>query len=329
ESTRMNRKQVLVYRALPDEQLERIRREHDVVLADPRVAGQEQAFWDALPQAQGLIGSSYTIDESVLARAPKLEVVSSISVGVDKYQLDALHRRGVVLCHTPGVLTETVADLLFAMMLATSRRILELGQHVQQGRWKRNIGPDLYGWDVHGKTLGIVGYGRIGQALARRAALGFDMPVVYHTRRPVASGLPEGKARMVSFHELLEQSDFIVVVVPLTAQTQGMIGAREFALMKPSAILINGARGPIVQETALLDALDQERLRAAGLDVFDVEPLPKDSPLRDHPKILPLPHIGSATHETRQAMAVMAVDNLLLALQGKTPLAAYDTAGAA
>jgi gluconate 2-dehydrogenase len=265
----------------------------------------------------------------LLALAPRLEVVSSISVGVDKYQLDALHRRGIVLCHTPGVLTETVADLLFAMMLATSRRILELGRYVQQGRWKRNIGQDLYGWDVHGKTLGILGYGRIGQALAQRAALGFNMPVLYNTRTPVSSGLPEGKARAVTRDELLQQSDFIVVVLPLTAQTEGMIGPKEFGMMKPGAILINGARGPIVQETALLDALDQGRLRAAGLDVFDIEPLPQDSPLRDHPKVLPLPHIGSATHETRQAMAVMAVDNLLLALQGKTPLAAYDTAGAA
>ncbi len=325
----MNRKQVLVYRALPDEQLERIRREHDVVVADPRVAGQEQAFLDALPRAQGLIGSSYPIDEAVLARAPHLEVVSSISVGVDKYQLEALHRRGIILCHTPGVLTETVADLLFAMMLATSRRILELGRYVQQGRWKRSIGQDLYGWDVHGKTLGILGYGRIGQALAQRAALGFNMPVLYHTRTPVASGLPDGKAHAATLEELLRQSDFIVVVLPLTAQTEGMMGPKEFALMKPGAILINGARGPIVQETALLDALDQNRLRAAGLDVFDIEPLPQDSPLRDHPKVLPLPHIGSATHETRQAMAVMAVDNLLLALQGKKPLAAYDTAGAA
>src|SRR5690606_23921082 len=302
----MNRKQVLVYRALPDEQLERIRREHDVVLADPRVAGQEQAFWDALPQAQGLIGSSYSIDENLLALAPRLEVVSSISVGGDKYQLDALHRRGIVLCHTPGVLTETVTDLPFAMMLATSRRILELGRYVQQGRWKRNIGQDLYGWDVHGKTLGILGYGRIGQALAQRAALGFNMPVLYNTRTPVSSGLPEGKARAVTRDELLQQSDFIVVVLPLTAQTEGMIGPKEFGMMKPGAILINGARGPIVQETALLDALDQGRLRAAGLDVFDIEPLPQDSPLRDHPKVLPLPHIGSATHETRQAMAVMA-----------------------
>lgn len=320
----MSRKQVLVYRDLPPAQLERIRAQHDVVLAYPRTPGQEQAFLDALPQAQGMIGSSYPIDEAVLSRTRHLEVVSSISVGIDSFQLDALQRRGITLCHTPGVLTETVADLLFAMVLGTSRRILELGRYVQQGRWKRNIGEDLYGWDVHGKTMGIVGYGRIGRALARRAALGFDMPVLYHTRTPAPSGLPEGKARAVTLAELLESSDFVVIMLPLTDQTRGMIGPREFAAMKPGAILINGARGPIVQEEALLDALDRGTLRAAGLDVFDIEPLPVDSPLRDHPKVLPLPHIGSATHETRQAMAEMATSNLLLALDGKPPLAAYS-----
>lgn len=322
----MGRKRVLVYRALPASQLARIEQAHDVVCANPRVAGEERAFQDALASVQGMIGSSYTVDEALLAQAPCLEVVSSISVGVDKYQLDALHRRGIVLCHTPGVLTEAVADLLFAMVLATSRRVVELAHHVRSGRWTNNIGEDLYGWDVHRKTLGILGYGRIGHALARRAALGFDMSVLYHTRRATPSGLPEGKARAAELGELLEQSDFIVVVLPLTPQTQGLIGEREFARMKPGAILINGARGPIVEEAALLAALDGGRLRAAGLDVFDVEPLPYESPLRTHPRVLPLPHVGSATHETREAMAEMATSNLLLALDGQPPLAAYPTA---
>lgn len=322
----MDRKQVLVYRALPASQLARIEQVHDVVCADPRIAGQEQPFLDALGSVHGMIGSSYAIDEAVLARAPSLEVVSSISVGVDKYQLDALHRRGIVLCHTPGVLTEAVADLLFAMMLATSRRVVELAQHIREGGWTSNIGADRYGWNVYGKTLGILGYGRIGQALARRAALGFDMSVLYHTRRTTPSGLPEGKARAVGLETLLAQSDFIVVVLPLTAQTQGLIGRDQFLQMKPGAVLINGARGPIVDEGALIAALDSGRLRAAGLDVFDIEPLPYESPLRTHPQVLPLPHIGSATHETRDAMAEMATSNLLLALSGQTPLAEYPTA---
>src|SRR5690606_12257466 len=191
----MNRKQVLVYRDLPADQLARIRLEHDVVVANPRIAGQQQAFFDALPDAQGMIGSSYPLDEALLALAPRLEVVSSISVGVDKFDLDAMRRRNIVLCHTPGVLTDTVADLIFTMVLATSRRILELGRYVQQGRWKRSIADDQFGWDVHGKTLGILGYGRIGRAVAQRAALGFNMPVLYHTRTPAPSGLPEGKAQ--------------------------------------------------------------------------------------------------------------------------------------
>lgn len=325
----MGRKRVLVYRALPAGQLARIEQAHEVVCANPRIAGQEQAFLDALGGVHGMIGSSYTVDEALLAHAPNLEVISSISVGVDKYQLDALHRRGIALCHTPGVLTEAVADLLFTMVLTTSRRVVELAQHVREGRWTNNVGEDLYGWNVYGKTLGILGYGRIGQALARRAALGFDMSVLYHTRHATPSGLPEGKARAVGLDTLLEQSDFVVVVLPLTAQTQGLIGADQFSRMKPGAILINGARGPIVDEAALIAALDSGRLRAAGLDVFDVEPLPYDSPLRTHPKVLPLPHIGSATHETREAMAEMATSNLLLALDGQTPLAAYSTASAA
>lgn len=319
----MSRKQVLVYRQLPPDQLARISQVHDVVVANPRIPEQRDAFLAALPQAQGMIGSSYPIDESVLAQAGQLEVISSISVGVDKFSLEALYRRGITLCHTPGVLTDTVADLLFAMVLATSRRVAELARYVQDGRWDRSVGDDLYGWDVHGKTLGILGYGRIGHALAQRAAMGFNMPVLYHSRTPAASGLPEGKAKAATLREVLMNSDFVVVVLPLTDQTRGLIGAQEFAAMKPGAILINGARGPIVQEAALLDALDNGSLRAAGLDVFDTEPLPVDSPLRTHAKVLALPHIGSATHETREAMCEMATTNLLLALEGKAPLAVY------
>src|SRR5690606_20088940 len=174
--------------------------------------------------------------------------VSSISVGIDNFDVNALQRRGIPLLHTPGVLTETVDDLLFAMILATSRRIVELARYVQDGHWNRSIGEDLFGWDVHGKTLGILGYGRIGQALARRAALGFNMPVLYHTRTPVDTGLPEGKARAASLQEVLELSDFVVVMVPLTEQTRGMLGVKEFSSMKPGAIFINGARGPIADE---------------------------------------------------------------------------------
>ena len=316
----MSRSTVLVYRDLPAAQLARIQAEHTVIQADPRREDQRQAFFQALPHVQGMIGSSFRMDAALLDQAPDLRVVSSISVGVDPYPLAALRERGIVLCHTPDVLTESVADLLFGMVLATSRRLLDMADLVRDGRWLQNVGPAEYGWDVHGKTLGIVGYGRIGQALARRAALGFNMPVIYHSRRPVDSGLPAGKARAAaSLDELLEHADFVVLVLPLTEATRGLIGAQALARMKPEAILINGARGPIVDERALLEALEGGRLRGAGLDVFDVEPLPQDSPLRGHPRVLALPHIGSATHETRAAMAAMAVDNLLMVLRGETP----------
>lgn len=314
-----------MFRELPPDQLARLQAAHEVTVANPRVAEQRDAFFEALPRAQGLIGSSYRIDAPLLAQAPALRVISSISVGIDNYELPALRERGVMLCHTPGVLTETTADTLFALVMATSRRLVELAALVREGRWHKNIDEQMFGWDVHGKTLGIVGFGRIGQALARRAALGFGMPVLFHNRSAmnVDQELPAlaGQVRQVSLDELLAQADIVALTVPLTDETRGLINAERFAAMKPGAMLINGSRGGVVDEAALLAALDSGHLRAAGLDVFATEPLPLDSPLRTHPRVTPLPHIGSATHETRHAMAVLATSNLLQALAGETPAA--------
>lgn len=316
------RKKVLVFRELPPQQLARIAAVHDVTVANPR-AGQQAAFDAALPSAQGLIGSSYKVDAGVIARAPALEVVSSISVGVDNYDLDALRARGIALCHTPGVLTETTADTLFALIMCASRRLVELANLVREGHWVRNIGEDLFGWDVHAKTLGILGYGRIGQALARRAALGFGMNIVYHNLTAIEVPELTGRTRHAPMDDVLRQADIVAVTMPLTEETRGLMGPREFALMKRGAIFVNGARGAIVQEPALLAALDSGHLRAAALDVFATEPLPLDSPLRTHPKVTCLPHIGSATHETRLAMAELATTNLLDALAGRRPPAVF------
>lgn len=325
-----NRKNVLVFRALPEDQLARLEAAHHVTVADPRK--EPGAFAAALAGAQGLIGSSHPVDAALLDAAPRLEVISSVSVGVDNYPLAELHRRGIVLCHTPDVLTETVADTVFAILMATQRRVVELSNLVREGRWTKNIGPDLFGTDVHGKTLGILGFGRIGQAVARRAALGFGMPVLYHARRAVdlAAVAPElqGRAAHAPLDELLARSDIVLAMLPLTEATRGMIDAGFFARMKPGASFINGGRGATVDEAALLHALDHGTLRAAGLDVFAKEPLAADSPLRTHPRVTPLPHIGSATHETRHAMAELATTNLLCVLAGEAPPARYDTAGA-
>ncbi len=324
----MTRQKVLVFRELPPDQLARLQAEHDVTVANPRIPAQVAAFHAALATTEGMIGSSFKVDAAVLATAPHLQVISSVSVGVDNYALQALAERGIMLCHTPGVLTETTADTIFLLIMASSRRLVELSNHVREGRWTRNIDTDLFGWDVHGKTLGVIGFGRIGQAVARRAALGFGMPVLYNNRREVnvAQDAPElvGKVTPAALDDLLQRSDIVAVVLPLSDETQGLIGAREFGLMKPGAILVNGARGAIVQEPALLHALNHGTLRAAGLDVFATEPLPQDSALRTHPKVTALPHIGSATHETRSAMAQMATSNLLLALSGKLPLAVFS-----
>jgi phosphogluconate 2-dehydrogenase len=315
------RKRVVVFRELPRDQLARLKAAHDVIVANPRVATERDAFLAALSDAQGLIGSSFPIDAAVLAQAPKLEVVSSVSVGVDNYDLAAFRQRGVMLCNTPGVLTETTADTIFSLVMATSRRIVELALLVREGQWTQNIGEALFGWDVHGKTLGIVGFGRIGQAVARRGALCFGMPVLYHSRSPVEVPDLAGGARRVSFDQLLRESDIVVLTLPLTEQTRGLMGAAQFGAMKPGAIFINGARGAIVREDALLAALDSGHLRAAGLDVFATEPLPLESPLRLHPRVTATPHIGSATHETRHAMAQLATSNLLEALAGNRPAA--------
>ena len=326
------RKKVLVFRELPDDQLARLQAVHEVTVANPKLPAQRDAFTAALAETRGMIGSSYPVDQALIDAAPRLEAISSVSVGVDNYALDALQARGILLCHTPGVLDETVADTVFALLMATSRRVVELSNLVREGRWTANIGEDLFGFDVHGKTLGLLGFGRIGQAIARRAALGFGMPVRYHARRAVdlAAVAPElqGKATHTPLDELLAQSDFVVAMLPLSDSTRGMVDARLFGRMKPGAVFINGGRGATVNEDDLLAALDGGTLRAAGLDVFAKEPLPLASALRSHPRVTPLPHIGSATHETRHAMAELATTNLLQALAGERPTAVYDTATA-
>jgi phosphogluconate 2-dehydrogenase len=324
------KKNVLVFRPLPEDQLARLQAAHHVTVADPRK--EPEAFAAALRTANGLIGSSHMVDAALLDAAPQLRVISSVSVGVDNYPLAELRKRGILLCHTPDVLTETVADTVFAILMATQRRVVELSNLVREGHWTKNIGEELFGTDVHGKTLGILGFGRIGQAVARRAALGFGMPVLYHSRRPVdlAAQAPElqGRATHTPLDDLLSRSDIVLAMLPLTEATRGMIDGDFFARMKPGASFINGGRGATVNESALLHALDHGTLRAAGLDVFAKEPLPADSPLRTHPRVTPLPHIGSATHETRHAMAELATTNLLQVLAGEKPTAPYDTAAA-
>lgn len=316
------KKQVLLYKTLSAPLMARLQAETDVTcIDDPKSPEGKARLHEALPHAHGLLGASLRIDDELLALAPHLEVVSSVSVGVDKYDIPAFDRRGVKLTNTPDVLTETTADTGFALLMATARRVVELANVVRNGQWQESVGPAQFGTDVHGKTLGIVGIGRIGQALAQRGHFGFGMPVLYHnhSRRPKPEVDQRFDARYCELDTLLKEADFVCLTLPLTAETTGLIGARELSLMKPGAILVNIARGPVVDETALAEALQAGRLGGAGLDVFNQEPVAANSPLLRLANVVPTPHIGSATHETREAMAACAVDNLLAALRGERP----------
>lgn len=314
------KKQVVLYKKLSPALMSRLQQHADVTLIDEPNRDGLARLRAALPQAHGLLGASIKLDASLLDLAPRLEAVSSVSVGVDNYDLDYLDRRGILLSNTPDVLTETTADTGFALILATARRVVELANLVRAGQWKCNIGPLHFGSDVHGKTLGIIGMGRIGEALAQRGHFGFGMPVLYHSHSPKPAVEARFNAGYRSLNALLQEADFICLTLPLTAETEGLIGTEQFALMRPQSIFINISRGKVVDEPALIAALQKGQIQAAGLDVFEREPLPHDSPLLHLNNVVATPHIGSATHETREAMAQCAVDNLLSALAGERPV---------
>ena len=311
---------VVLYKSLSAPLMQRLEDHAQVTLIeDVKSPGGLARLRDALPQADGLLGASLKIDGPLLDLAPKLKVISSVSVGVDNYDLQDLTRRGVQLTNTPDVLTETTADTGFALIMASARRVVELANMVRDGQWRQNIGPRHFGSDVHGKKLGIIGMGRIGEALAQRGNLGFGMPVLYHShsRKPALEARFGAQYR--SLEDLLKEADFVCLTLPLTADTEGLIGAAQFALMRPETIFINIARGKVVDEKALIEALRNKQIRAAGLDVFEQEPLAQDSPLLALDNVVATPHMGSATFETREAMARCAVDNLLAALAGQRP----------
>jgi glyoxylate/hydroxypyruvate/2-ketogluconate reductase len=304
---------IVVYKPLPDDVLDYLREHADVTEVD---ASKHDAFVAALRDADGAIGSTVQITPAMIDGAARLKALSTVSVGYDAFDVADLTRRGIVLTHTPDVLTESTADTVFALILATARRVVELADWVRAGNWTHSVGPAQFGVDVQGKTLGIIGLGRIGGAVARRAALGFNMNVLYTNRSANAEAERQYGARRVELDTLLEQADFVCLQVPLSPETRHMIGARQLQAMKKTAILINAARGPVVDEAALIDALRAGTILAAGLDVFEQEPVAAGSPLLTMPNVVALPHIGSATHETRHAMARCAAENLIGALDG-------------
>ncbi len=267
---------------------------------------------------EGLLVSSARVNEEVLEAASNLRAISNCGVGYDNIDIDACNRRRIPVTNTAGSLEETTADLAFTLLLATARRIIEADHYVREGRWDRWQWGLLHGVDVHHKTLGLLGFGGIGQPMARRGR-GFSMRILYHARHRVADSIErELQAEHVNTETLLRESDFLSLHVPLTSETRHIINARAFSLMKNKAILINTARGPVVDENVLVEALRSKKIAGAGLDVFEKEP-EVNTVLSGMDNVVLAPHIGSATGETRLRMATLAVKNLLSMLSGERP----------
>jgi lactate dehydrogenase-like 2-hydroxyacid dehydrogenase len=284
----------------------------EVAIAELREAFEVRRWvgtYDGVEEASGFIGVPPS--SALFDAAKNLRAIATVSAGYDAYDIHDLTRRGIQLMNCPGALTETTADLAFALLMVAARRVTELAEWVKAGEWRRSLPDEKFGVDIHGKTLGIVGLGRIGAAIARRGALGFGMRILYTGPSAKPDAERELGAERHPLEELLGYSDFVCLAMPLRKETDGLIGARELALMKPTGILVNIARGRVIDEDALIEALQNGRIRAAGLDVFQREPLPLDSPLLALPNVVALPHIGSATQETRDAMALMSARNLI------------------
>lgn len=309
---------VIVYKKMDSSVIDYIK-EHCEAVCLELDSGSYPSFLAELKEAEGILGSGLKVDGQLLDQAPNLKIVCNTSVGYDNLDIPELTRRGIMATNTPDVLNETVADAVFGLLLATARRIPELDRLVRTGRWTAQIDESLYGIDVHHQTLGIIGMGGIGAAIARRAHFGFGMNILYHNRSRNADIERQFSASYRSLDELLQQSDFVCLMTPLTPQTKGLIGEREFKLMKKSAVFVNGSRGAVVDEEALVRALQEGEILAAGLDVFVQEPVQPDHPFLNMDNVVTLPHIGSATRETRLRMAMLGAENLVKGLQGEIP----------
>ena len=310
---------IYVTRRLPEAALAPLRTCGEVQVWESDHAIPRETLLQEIIDTVALLGMvTERIDDDLLDHAPQLKLVANMAVGYDNVDVPALTRRGVVLTNTPGVLTETTADLTFALMLGIARRIGEGERRVRAGRWPVWSPFVFLGTDVHHATLGIIGLGRIGIEVAKRAR-GFDMRVLYHNRSQNKEAEEQLGCTRVDMDTLLSESDFVVVLVPLGPQTRQLISAPQLKKMKPTAFLVNAARGPIVDAPALYEALRDNVIAGAALDVTDPEPLPADDPLLTLDNCLVVPHVGSASIATRTRMATLAAENIAAFLSGRRP----------
>jgi glyoxylate reductase len=311
---------VYITRKLPEETISEITRDYDVKMWDHEdVPVPRDILLKEAKTASALITMlSDQINEEVLAAGDNLKIVANLAVGFDNIELETATKRGIIVSNTPDVLTETTADLTFTLLMASARRVVEAAEYVKAGKWEGWSPYLLAGHDIHSKTIGIVGMGNIGEAVARRAK-GFGMEILYHNRSRKMNAEMEIGAQYCSFEELVSEADYVVTLAPLTAETRNLFTAEVFSKMKNSAIFINVGRGPVVDEQALYEALVNGEIAAAGLDVFVKEPISADNQLLKLPNVIALPHIGSASIETRTRMIELCCSNVNAVLSGDRP----------
>lgn len=316
----MSHPKVFVTRALLEPGLSILQKYCQVEVWPKEVPPQKSVIIQKVKVVDGLVSFlTDSIDKEVIDACDHVKVISQVAVGYDNIDINAATTKNIIVTNTPGVLTETTADFAFALLLTSARRIAEADRYVRKGHWKVPWALDMMlGHDIHNRTLGIIGLGRIGQAVARRAR-GFGMKILYYDVKSAPQLEKELGLHAVSFDKLLEESDYITLHVPLTSNTQGMIGDAELRKMKPSACLINTSRGPVVDQNALVSALKSGIIAHAGLDVFTEEPLPANHPLLSLENVTLTPHIASASMQTRSKMAAMAAENCVAVLKGEIP----------
>jgi glyoxylate reductase len=311
---------IFITRKLPDEAIESIKSQYQVKMWDSEdVPVPRERLLEEAKTADALLTMlSDKIDEAVLTAGSQLKVVANLAVGFDNIDLETATKNGIAVCNTPDVLTDTTADLAFGLLMATARRLVEAAELVKKNEWKSWSPLLLAGHDIHHKTIGIVGMGKIGETVAKRAT-GFDMEILYHNRTRKPEAEKSLGAVYCSFDELVEKSDFIVSLTPLTNETRNMFTRDTFKKMKNNAIFINVGRGPVIDEQALYDALVEKDIAGAGLDVFVKEPIGAEHPLLALPNVVALPHIGSSSVETRVTMMKLCIDNIKAVINGENP----------
>ncbi|MFF2445679.1 2-hydroxyacid dehydrogenase [Neobacillus sp. NPDC058068] len=314
----MSRK-IIAYNFVLTETLEQLDDNFEVDFFEGIDPKTDPAFLKALQKAEGIVGLALPVDKELLDRAPRLKIVANNSTGYNNLSIEEMTKRGVMGTHTPGVLEDTTADAIFGILLAAARRIPELDHFVKAGNWKQHLTTEQYAVDVHHKTLGIIGMGKIGSTIAKRGHFGFDMKILYHNRTRNPEAEEKYHAAYCDLDTLLKESDFVCLMTPLTPETENLIGEREFKLMKKSCIFVNGSRGKTVDEKALIEAIRNNEIHGAALDVYHTEPLRADHPILQFANVVTTPHIGSSTYETELKMAKLAVENLLAGLTGKRP----------